>query len=149
MNSESVVALSGWLKVCGHFYNETSKESLDEWTRVRFLVYKTVNQHFAIIDLLTDMVCADHNICFLNLKSCSVTVQPGVDWHRVKIQINTDLNNERLVLEIDAKSQKANDLNEYLKSDEQINKILDPIPRLRNICRQSSLERVDEDGESC
>ena len=146
MNSESVVVLSGWLKINGEDW--ALKRSRDG-TKVQFLVYKTSGRHFALIYPMMDSVCANRPVCWLNLKTCSVNIHCGVKSHKIRINTDYDLNSLRLVLKIEAKNHRVRDLLMHLKSeDQEITKPFGPSLKKRSVSRQTSLERVDEDRES-
>lgn len=113
MNDNSV-SLSGRLQLCPKRLNQSAEEQKVEWTDVRLLVYRTANQHYAIISPLVDSVCAQSDICFINLKRCLVTVEEGTESHKVWIETKPELNNLRLVLEIDA-NQNIGILTDYMR----------------------------------
>ena len=150
MNSESVVVLSGCLKINGQKYKKSSEKRSRDGTKVQFIVYKTSNRHFALIYPQTDLVCANRPFCCLNLKTCTVNIKPGVKFvksHKILINTNNDLNCLRLILKVEAKNYTIKDLYRQLRNeDQELSKPFGPLVR-RSVSRQTSLCRVDEDRE--
>ena len=149
MNNESVFVLSGWLKINGQYYSKSSEKRCRDGTKVQLIIYETSSKHFALIYPLINSVYDNTPVCWLNLKTCSVSIQSGAKSHKIRINTNNDLNCLRLVFKIEAKNHSVKDLLKHLKSeDQELIKPFGPFPKRRSVSRQTSLERVDEDKES-
>ena len=146
MSKDSITVLSGSLQINGQQHNNQSEMRLCGGMKVKIVVYKISNRHFAVVYPIVDLIGANHHICCLNLKTCNIDVRPGVVTHDIQINTNSDFDGGlQLVLTIEAKSHNLNKLYANLRPDNQeINGLFGQMVRKKCVSRQTSLEKVDE-----